>query len=462
MDTTIEFVEGMQFDRGFVSAYFATNRDTQTAVLENPMILIHDKKISNMKDLLPVLEKVAQAGKPLLIIAEDIDGEAIATLIVNHLRGTLTVCAVKAPGFGDRRKAMLEDIAILTGGEVITEELGLKLENTTLTQLSTAKTVKIDKRVPMKRANTVFFIFALCSLFSAQVGAERTTLIRIAALPIIDLVPLYVAEKEGLFAAAGLEVEFIPVGAAPERDQLIAAGRADGTVNETHAVILFNRDKVTMKTIRWALRPAPGSPHFFVLAAKGSGISGVAGLKGVEIGVSQGTVIEYVTERLLQAAGLAGAAIKTIPVPRMSDRMALLASGRLKAATMPDPLASLARSQGALVIVDDSTHPGFGTSVISFRKEYIDANPAALRAFLAAIEKATALVNANPAKYASLLVERQLVPPAISGSFKMPLFPGSGLPAKAEFDDALAWLREKGMIAKDVAWADSVDARFLP
>ena len=145
MDTTIDFVEGMQFDRGFVSAYFATNRDTQTAVLENPMILIHDKKISNMKDLLPVLEKVAQQGKPLLIIAEDIDGEALATLIVNHLRGTISVCAVKAPGFGDRRKAMLEDIAILTGGEVIAEELGLKLENTTLDQLGTAKNVKVDK-----------------------------------------------------------------------------------------------------------------------------------------------------------------------------------------------------------------------------------------------------------------------------------------------------------------------------
>ncbi|MEN6363906.1 MAG: chaperonin GroEL, partial [Rectinema sp.] len=145
MDTTIDFVEGMQFDRGYVSPYFATNRDTQTAILENPMILIHDKKISNMKDLLPVLEKVAQAGKPLLIIAEDIEGEAIATLIVNHLRGTITVCAVKAPGFGDRRKAMLEDIAILTGGEVVSEELGLKLENTTVSQLGSAKTVKVDK-----------------------------------------------------------------------------------------------------------------------------------------------------------------------------------------------------------------------------------------------------------------------------------------------------------------------------
>ena len=145
MDTTIDFVEGMQFDRGYVSPYFATNRDTQTAILENPLILIHDKKISNMKDLLPVLEKVAQQGKPLLIIAEDIEGEAIATLIVNHLRGTITVCAVKAPGFGDRRKAMLEDIAILTGGEVVSEELGLKLENTSVNQLGTAKTVKVDK-----------------------------------------------------------------------------------------------------------------------------------------------------------------------------------------------------------------------------------------------------------------------------------------------------------------------------
>ena len=145
METTIEYVEGMQFDRGYTSPYFVTNRDSMTTVFENPLILIHDKKISNMKDLLPVLEKIAQTGKPLLIIAEDVEGEALATLIVNHLRGTLNVCAVKAPGFGDRRKAMLDDIAILTGGEVISDELGLKLENTSLNQLGTAKTVKVDK-----------------------------------------------------------------------------------------------------------------------------------------------------------------------------------------------------------------------------------------------------------------------------------------------------------------------------
>jgi len=145
IDSSTDFVEGMQFDRGYLSAYFATNRDTMTAVLDDPYILIHDKKISNMKDLLPILEKVAQASKPILIIAEDVEGEALATLVVNNLRGTLTAVAVKAPGFGDRRKAMLEDIAILTGGQVISEELGFKLENADVSMLGRAKSVKVEK-----------------------------------------------------------------------------------------------------------------------------------------------------------------------------------------------------------------------------------------------------------------------------------------------------------------------------
>ncbi len=145
IESTTDFVEGMQFDRGYLSPYFATNRENMTAVLENPYILIHDKKISTMKDLLPVLEKVAQANKPLLIIAEDVEGEALATLVVNTIRGTLNAVAVKAPGFGDRRKAMLEDIAILTGGQVISEELGLKLETADIKQLGTAKSIKVEK-----------------------------------------------------------------------------------------------------------------------------------------------------------------------------------------------------------------------------------------------------------------------------------------------------------------------------
>ncbi len=145
IETNLEVVEGMQFDRGYVSPYFVTDSETMETILEDASILIYDKKISAMKDLLPVLEKTAQTGKPLLIIAEDIEGEALATLVVNKLRGTLKVAAVKAPGFGDRRKSMLEDIAILTGGRVISEETGLKLENTSLDDLGSAKRITIDK-----------------------------------------------------------------------------------------------------------------------------------------------------------------------------------------------------------------------------------------------------------------------------------------------------------------------------
>jgi chaperonin GroEL len=225
MDTTIDFVEGMQFDRGFVSAYFATNRDTQTAVLENPLILIHDKKISNMKDLLPLLEKVAAQGKPLLLIAEDIDGEAIATLIVNHLRGTLTVCAVKAPGFGDRRKAMLEDIAILTGGEVISEELGLKLENTAVTQLGTAKTVKVDKD------NTTIINGA---------GKQKDIQDRIAQIKkqVEDTTSDYDKEKlqERLAKLAG-GVAVINVGAATEVEMKEKKHRVEDALSATRAAI---------------------------------------------------------------------------------------------------------------------------------------------------------------------------------------------------------------------------------
>lgn len=145
LDTTLNLVEGMQFDQGYLSPYFVTDAERMECILENPCILIHEKKISSMKNLLPVLEKIAQAGKPLLIISEETEGEALATLVVNKLRGTLSACAVKAPGYGDRRKAMLEDIAVLTGGKAITEDLGIKLENVKIEDLGTAKKITIDK-----------------------------------------------------------------------------------------------------------------------------------------------------------------------------------------------------------------------------------------------------------------------------------------------------------------------------
>ena len=225
IETTTEFVEGMQFDRGYVSPYFANNRDTMTAVLDNPYILIHDKKISSMKDLLPVLEKVAQASRPVLIIAEDVEGEALATLVVNTIRGTINACAVKAPGFGDRRKAMLEDIAILTGGQVISEELGLKLESTELEQLGNAKTVKIDKE------NT--------TIINGE-GKQTDIKDRIAQIKaqIEDTTSDYDREKlqERLAKLAG-GVAVINVGAATEVELKEKKHRVEDALSATRAAI---------------------------------------------------------------------------------------------------------------------------------------------------------------------------------------------------------------------------------
>ena len=145
LENELDIVEGMQFDRGYLSPYFINNQDSMSVELENPLILVHDKKISNIRDLLPLLESVAKAGRPLLVIAEDIEGEALATLVVNNIRGIVKVCGVKAPGFGDRRKAMLQDIAILTAGQVISEEVGMSLENAKIDDLGSAKRIQVTK-----------------------------------------------------------------------------------------------------------------------------------------------------------------------------------------------------------------------------------------------------------------------------------------------------------------------------
>jgi NitT/TauT family transport system substrate-binding protein len=286
--------------------------------------------------------------------------------------------------------------------------------------------------------------------------------LRIAVLPIIDTLPMYVAQQEGLFEKHAVTVEFIPVASAPERDQLIAAGGADGTINETLAVMLFNKEDIQMQVVRYALRPTEENGHFFILASDQSGISSIDGLKGVEIGVSQGTVIEYVTERLLQADGFTTEEIKTIAVPKIPDRMALLASGELEAGVMPDPLASLVVSQGGVIVADDSNHPEYGFSVISFRKDMIEANPEAIKGFLAAIEEATAMLNADPAKYKTVLSEQKLVPPPLLDAYEIPVFPIASVPSAEEWNDALSWLQEKGILTSGVSYQDSVNGILLP
>jgi len=225
METTLEIVEGMQFDRGYLSPYFVTDAEKMDASLEEPYILLHEKKISNMKDMVPLLEQIAKMGKPLLIIAEDVEGEALATLVVNKLRGTIKIAAVKAPGFGDRRKAMLEDIGILTGGKVISEDLGLKLENVSTTDLGTAKTVNIDKD------NTTI----------VDGGGNRSDLegrVKQIRTQIDDTTSDYDREKlqERLAKLIG-GVAVINVGAATETEMKEKKARVEDALNATRAAV---------------------------------------------------------------------------------------------------------------------------------------------------------------------------------------------------------------------------------
>jgi chaperonin GroEL len=225
IETTLEVVEGMQFDKGYLSPYFVTNAETMEAKLEEAYILIFEKKISSLKDLLPLLEKVAKVGKPLLIVAEDVEGEALATLVVNKLRGTLNVCAVKAPGFGDRRKAMLEDIAILTGGKFISEDLGIKLESVQLEDLGRAKSVVVDKE-----NTTIVEGYGKSSEIQGRVNQIRRA--------IEETTSDYDREKlqERLAKLAG-GVAVINVGAATETEMKEKKARVEDALHATRAAV---------------------------------------------------------------------------------------------------------------------------------------------------------------------------------------------------------------------------------
>lgn len=292
-------------------------------------------------------------------------------------------------------------------------------------------------------------------------GSELATL-RIAVLPILDALPMYVAQQEGLFENNGIKVEFIPVASAAERDQVFASGQVDGMINDSISTLFYNQEQPQIQIVRMARTATSEMPQYQVLASPKSGFTSVQDLKGVEIGISQGTVIEYVTERLLEAEGFTPEEIKSIAVPKIADRMTLLESGELKAATLPDPLSSLASQQGAVLMVDDTRHPEYGYSVYSFSKKLIDENPEAVRSFLAVIEAATQQINAEPTKWDNLLTEKQLVPAPLVGKYKIPVYPLASVPSQAQWDDVLAWAKAKGLVKNDVSYQELVNPGLLP
>lgn len=304
-------------------------------------------------------------------------------------------------------------------------------------------------------------VIASCSSSPISQPKGPVTL-KIALIPVLDGLPIYVANQEGLFKAHGVNVEIIPVASAPERDQLISSGQADGMVNEALSTLFYNKDQVRVQIVRYARAASSDSAVFRILVSAKSGITSVDELKGVEIGSSQGTVIEYLISRLLAAEGFKPAEIKTISVPKISDRMTLLAGGALKAAMLPDPMSSLAIQNGAKVILEDSRHPEYSFSTIAFRKPVLDEHPEAVRAFLAAIEEAVAKINANPTGWNSLLSNQKLVPAPLMGTFQVPKFVAAGVPSQAQWDDTLAWAKEQGLLNKDLAYKDSVTADYLP
>jgi NitT/TauT family transport system substrate-binding protein len=297
---------------------------------------------------------------------------------------------------------------------------------------------------------------------ATQAAPAEPVAIRMAILPILDNLPMFVAQQEGLFETNNINVEFIPVGSAAERDQVIVAGRADGMINETISTLLYNKDQPQVQIVGFSRTATPTASQYSILAAGNSGVETAEDLKVVEIGISEGTIIEYITDRLLEAEGFSGDDIKTIAVPKISDRMALLGSGELKAATLPDPLSLLGIQQGARVVLDDTKHPEYGYSTYSFVIPFIESKPEAVRGFLAAVAQATEMINADPTKWDSVLTEQNLVPAPLIGSYKVPPFPSPSVPSEAQWQDALEWSKEKGLVENDVPYNVSVSADYLP
>jgi len=290
-------------------------------------------------------------------------------------------------------------------------------------------------------------------------GEEGT--LRMGLLPILDVLPFYIAEQEGHFERAGITVELVPVSSALERDQLMQAGEIDGQLNDLISTGIFNQSETSIQIVSLARTAYPDFPQFRILAAPGSGIESPADLVGVPIGISENSVIEYTTDRLLEAEGLSADDIATESVPSIPNRFQLLMEGQLQAANLPDPLAQGAVEAGAILVVDDTAHPEFGLSVLSFSTQAIEEKPQAIRRFLAAWNLAARDLNGDPEAYRALLLENVNLPESIQETYVIPEFPLNEVPSEAQWGDVSDWLVEKGLVDEALAYRDSVTDEFL-
>lgn len=310
----------------------------------------------------------------------------------------------------------------------------------------------------------LFVMFLVVLLAACAAPATPTiappVLMRIGVLPITDVVPFYVAEAQGHFLKQGLNIELVPAASAAERDQMMLTGQIDGQLNDLVSTVLFNAQSPKIKIVRLGRIAFKDAAEYWILTPKDSPIKTAQDLKGKEIAISQNSVIEYVTQRLLEREGLTAADIKTTNVPSIPTRLQLLQQNQVAAATLPDPLASLAILQGARIVVDDTKYTEYSMSVISFRNEVLAQRANDVKKFLAAYDQAIADIRAKPDQFRNILIERGRVPDQLKDNYKFPPFPDPGVPSKAQWDDVVKWALERKLISAAVTYESSVDPNF--
>jgi NitT/TauT family transport system substrate-binding protein len=304
----------------------------------------------------------------------------------------------------------------------------------------------------------VAVVVCMSALVACVPGSQKPedTRLRMGLLPVLDTLPFYVADQKGYYQAEGITVELVPVKGAQERDALLQAGEIDGMLTDLVAVGLFNREKPQVKVVATALRASPQAAMFRILAAPGSGLKSAGDLAGVPIAVSQNTIIQYITDRLLAAEGMAPGQIQVIEVSAIPVRFEQLMAGQVKAATLPDPLASGALAGGAQLIVDDTKHTQYSQTVLAFSQAAVDAKPNTIKKLLSAWNKAVQDLNSQPDQFADLLIEKGRVPESIRGSYRMPGFPQGEVPTQSEWRDVVGWMLEKKLIDHEIAYDSAV------
>ncbi len=307
----------------------------------------------------------------------------------------------------------------------------------------------------------IFLTLIIAVCFPLKLQAQPPSL-RIALLPILDAFPYYVAQTKGYFEEYGLNVKAVTVASGLERDQLMQSGEIDGMLNEMITTANFNRNRIQVKTVLSARKAYRHFPLFRLLSAPGNVINSTSGLAGVPIGISKNTIIEYVTDRLLNAGGLDPQTIVKKSVPAIPERYQLLLQGRLKAATLPDPLAKSALEAGAGEVIADSSNPDYSVSVLSFSIHALSNKAGAVRLFLKAWDRAAAEINTDPESFRALLLNKIRIPKNIQNTYKIPPYPRRQVPNAGQWSDVMNWMKAKGLLDSALPYGDSITGDYLP